>query len=271
MLNLFRKQPSWAPFLRRHPPEWGAALARLVAHGSVGPYPGDLQTDIALREALTLAAVTEVAGPEAADFIASFRHYNPDMFLSENRGRFPVLDRIDALSPSGRTAFFVNVLGGMKLLALTSARSLDRKPETWTRDFIAFRDDVPDLRYLHFDVTSYPIFLNEGAHGTFSGTAIAYALAEVAKAPMDVPEDLAIEFLRIVRARGARHLFFAKGLAKHLVAPYRAEPSEEYLRQFGLTHAFLNEKAHGFGRQNAWADSRHYLRTLMNRAVSRSA
>ncbi len=223
------------------------------------------------REALTLAAVTEVAGADAAEFVEVFRHFRPTMFLPEHRERFPIIDKIEFLSPSERTKYFVNVIRALKLLTVTSIGPLDSKPNHWTKDYLHYVDRDPDIRFLEMDLAKYPIFLNEGYSGTFNTTNLSYAAAEIAKGKMVIDEELAIEFLRLVKSPTGSTLCFAKGLAKHLVAPYRQAPSNDYLAEFENTLRYLNDRHKGFGRQNAWAEFKHYLRRLMNNAAEASS
>lgn len=228
--------------------------------------------DLANREALTLAAVTEVAGEDAAEFIKVFRRFHPTMFLPEKREKFPILDKIDSLSAPERTKYFVNLLRALKVLrATTSARPPENMPDRWTPDYLAFVDSTPEIQFLSMDLTKYPIYLNEGSSGNFNVTDISYAAAEVTKGKMVVEEELATEFLRMSGSRRATSMCFAKGLAKHMVAPYRKAPSKEYLYEFHNTLGFLNDNWKGFGRQNAWADFRHYLRKMMNNAARASS
>ncbi len=227
--------------------------------------------EMANREALTLAAVTEVAGADAAEFVEVFRHFKPIMFLPEYRERFPIIDKIESLSPSERTKYFVNVTRALKLLRATSIRPLENKPNHWTKEYLNYVDRDPEIRFLKMNLARYPIFLNEGYSGTFNSTNLSYAAAEIAKGKMLVNEELAIEFLRLVKSPTGKKLCFAKGLAKHLVAPYRQAPSNDYLAEFDDTLSYLNDRHKGFGRQNAWAEFKHYLRRLMNNAAEASS
>jgi len=203
-------------------------------------------------------------------FFKEFTTYHPKPLDPGDPSPSEIAAKIHAFSAQERTTFYINGLRGLKLLHLLSIDTPEHTEKSRIEAFLAHRE-ILEVSHLKVDHLSYPPYLNGGSSRHIDTNQIAYALSAVAKGKMEVSEDLATELLHHLPDPQTRKPLFAKGLAKHLVAPYGASPSAEYRQAFDAARAYLNDNHHGFGRQSQWADFKHYLRQLMNKAVRKNA